>query len=146
MGYSTDFYGQFDLNQKLDSETHEFLKNFNEMRHDDEVLPGHYCQWIPTDDGMTIEWDGGEKFYYYVEWLEYLIKNILKPKDYIVNGTVKFQGEEDNDFGNIIVENNVVRQVFGQRIVTEEGDVMEELKRLREENTNLLAERELLIK
>src|SRR5207302_10365455 len=26
-----------------------------------------YCQWVPTNDGKRLAWDGGEKFYHYVE-------------------------------------------------------------------------------
>ena len=42
--------------------------------------PGLWCGWTPNEDGTCIEWDGGEKFYEYVEWIEYLIDNVLKPK------------------------------------------------------------------
>ena len=34
--------------------------------------PGCWCQWKASDDGKRLEWDGGEKFYNYVEWLSYL--------------------------------------------------------------------------
>jgi len=30
--------------------------------------PSLWCQWTPSDDGYSIKWDGGEKFYNYVEW------------------------------------------------------------------------------
>lgn len=71
--------------------------------------PGLWCQWIPTEDGNYIEWDGGEKFYDYVEWLEYLIKNFLAPKGYVLNGEVQWQGEDTDDVGRIVVKDNVVR-------------------------------------
>lgn len=29
--------------------------------------PGLWCQWVPSEDGKGIEWDGGEKFYAYTE-------------------------------------------------------------------------------
>lgn len=70
--------------------------------------PGLWCQWVPTDGGRTIEWDGGEKFYDYVEWLEYLIKNFLKPWGYKLSGEVTWQGEEPSDIGKIVVKNNKV--------------------------------------
>lgn len=70
--------------------------------------PGLWCQWAPTEDGWFIEWDGGEKFYNYVEWLEYLIDRILAPRGYILNGTVDWQGEEREDIGRIIVKDNVI--------------------------------------
>jgi hypothetical protein len=57
---------------------------------------------------MGIEWDGGEKFYNYTEWLVYLINKILKPNGYVLNGVVQWQGEEVGDVGEIFVEDNKV--------------------------------------
>jgi hypothetical protein len=70
--------------------------------------PSLWNQWTPTQDGMGIEWDGGEKFNSYTEWLVYLIHKILAPNGYILNGVVQWQGEENGDVGEIIVENNRV--------------------------------------
>jgi hypothetical protein len=70
--------------------------------------PGLWCQWRPSNDRMGIEWDEGEKFYNYTEWLVYLIHKILAPNGYVLNGTVKWQGEETGDVGKIIVEDNRV--------------------------------------
>lgn len=71
-------------------------------------VPGLYCQWVPTEDGLHIEWDGGEKFYSYVVWLEFIIKNILAPKGYVLNGRVYWEGEESEDRGVICVDDNEV--------------------------------------
>jgi len=71
--------------------------------------PSLWCQWLINDDRLSIEWDGGEKFYSYVEWLQYLIRNILDPRGYVLNGEVQWNGEESEDMGIIKVENNVVR-------------------------------------
>lgn len=73
--------------------------------------PGLWCQWIPTENKKGIEWDGGEKFYEYVEWIIYIIDKILKPNGYILNGEVKWQGEEMDDRGKIIIKNNKVTTV-----------------------------------
>ena len=70
--------------------------------------PGLWCNWVPTEDGKYIEWNGGEKFYYYTEWLNYIIKHFLKRWGYTLNGVVSFQGEEEDDNGEIVVENNLV--------------------------------------
>lgn len=70
--------------------------------------PGLWCQWTPSDDRMGIEWDCGEKFYSYTEWLVYLIHKILAPNGYELNGVVTWQGEETGDVGEIIVVNNRV--------------------------------------
>ena len=47
--------------------------------------PGLWMQWKMNSDKQTIEWDGGEKFYDYIEWMVYLIDKILAPKGYKVN-------------------------------------------------------------
>lgn len=78
--------------------------------------PGLWCQWIPTDDGSELVWDGGEKFYNYVEWLQYLIDKILAPRGYSLNGECEWFGEDSGDFGKIVVENNIVRVKIGRRV------------------------------
>ena len=142
MGYSTDFYGVFKLNKRLEPEHHAFLKKLSETRRmarnvdpmygiegelyveDDEIgvvdhnrppktQPGLWCQWCPTEDGMGIEWDGGEKFYQYVEWLEYIIIVVLKPRGYVLSGEVRWSGEEQGDVGKIIVNDNKVTVSYG---------------------------------
>ena len=70
--------------------------------------PGLWCQWVPNEEGTDIEWDGGEKFYNYVEWLRYLILNFLAPWGYTLNGDVEWQGEDRDDRGQIVVTDNVV--------------------------------------
>jgi hypothetical protein len=78
--------------------------------------PGLWCKWTPTDDRMHIEWDGTEKFYDYVKWLEYLISKVLSPRGYVLNGKVKYQGEERSDRGTIEVCDN---NVDGKRLITD---------------------------
>lgn len=70
--------------------------------------PGLYCQWRPSEDQQGIVWDGGEKFYYYVQWLEYLIEHFLAPWGYVLNGEVRWEGESFEDAGVIRVVNNRV--------------------------------------
>ncbi len=38
-------------------------------------------------------WNGAEKFYNYVEWLQYLIDKILAPRGYTLNGECQWFGE-----------------------------------------------------
>ena len=145
MGYTTDFGGQFTLNRKLDLETFNLLKGLNTTRRmgrkgldpkygmegefyvadeDKGIIdsntppktqPGLWCQWAPTEDGLHIEWDGGEKFYEYVAWLQYLLEKVLVPRGYVLNGTVEWQGEENEDFGEIWVQDNAISTRRGER-------------------------------
>lgn len=73
-----------------------------------KTQPGLWCQWVPTDDGMGIVWDGSEKFYSSAEWMVYIIDKILAPKGYVCNGTIEAQGEDTSDHWYLIVNNNVV--------------------------------------
>jgi len=67
-----------------------------------------WCQWVPTKDDTGIQWDGGEKFYAYIEWLKYIVDNFLKPWGYKLNGSIKWEGEESDDVGKIVVKDNAV--------------------------------------
>lgn len=72
-----------------------------------QTQPGLWCQWIINDEDKLV-WDGGEKFYNYIEWLQYLIDNFFKPFDYVLNGEMKWQGDDSDDVGKIIIKNNEV--------------------------------------
>ena len=76
--------------------------------HPPSTQPGLWCQWVLTEDGWELEWDGGEKFYCYVEWLQYLIENFFSRWGIEINGTVKWQGEDMDDRGRIKVEGNKI--------------------------------------
>lgn len=158
MGYTTDFYGSFQLDKPLSPEQVAYINKFNETRRmarDTAMLesepdptrlavglplgpegayfvgaegnygqgdhhsilnynvppsgqPGLWCQWRASGDGTRIEWDEGEKFYCYVQWLEYLILHFLEPWGYVLKGKVTWEGEEHTDMGIIVVEDNAV--------------------------------------
>lgn len=98
--------------------------NHNEAPKGQPGFPGFWCQWTPNEDGTAIVWDGGEKFYEYINWIKYLIENFLKPWGYVLNGEVEYQGEDRDDFGKIIVSSN---QVFVQRGYRTYGEDLEHL-------------------
>lgn len=73
-----------------------------------EGQPGLWCQWRISEDRNRLEWDGEEKFYNYVEWLQYLIDHFFSKWGYTLNGTVYWNGEDSNDIGQIVVIDNKV--------------------------------------
>jgi len=91
-------------------------KNVINYNRPPSTQPGLWCQWIPTDDGSELVWNGGEKFYNYVEWLQYLIDKILAPRGYTLNGECQWFGENRDDVGTIIVKNNVVTTKVGKLV------------------------------
>jgi len=93
------------------------LRTSRRLVHDPTVVdfnappstqPGLWCQWVPNEAGTAIIWNGGEKFYHYVEWLEYLISHFLKPWGYRLDGEVRWRGERFFDQGVIRVVDSVV--------------------------------------
>lgn len=81
------------------------ILNYN---HEPATQPGLWCQWVPSDDGTTIAWDQGEKFYSYVEWITYIIEHFLTRWGRTLNGTVSWSGEDDYDMGLIRITDNKV--------------------------------------
>lgn len=73
-----------------------------------EGQPGLWCQWVPTEDGSAIEWDGNEKFYSYVPWLQYIIDEFLSPWGVRLDGHVEWQGEDREDMGKIIAKDDKI--------------------------------------
>ena len=75
--------------------------------------PGLWCQWVPTRDGTGIMWDGSEKFYDYVQWLQYIVDHFLKPWGYSLSGEVVWEGENRNDLGTIVARDNTITTHHG---------------------------------
>lgn len=74
-----------------------------------ETQPSLWLQWVINDDHEHLEWDGGEKFYSYVEWLEYLMEKVFEPRGYKLNGEIDWFGEDPDDRGKIsVVDNDVM--------------------------------------
>jgi len=121
MGYTTDFRGVLDFDKPLTAEQVEVINDFNEERHDQNVeieYPGIWCQWRSSDDGKYLEWDQGEKFYNYVEWLQFLIDNYFEKWGVQLNGQINWYGEDNGDLGQIHVTNS--------KITVKEGKVVYE--------------------
>lgn len=131
MGYSTSFSGGFKLNRELthkewmelrrladyDSRDDGFYAEFTDTP---DTIPDAYLQWEPNDDGTEIVWNGGEKFYEYIHWLRWLVKHYLKPHGLVINGDVRWQGDEVEDSSVIVADNNKVtfRKLVVEGLVT----------------------------
>lgn len=70
--------------------------------------PGLYCNWVPKENLKKLIHNGSDNFYYFFEWLEYLIKHFFEPWGYVLNGNVLWRGANFDDMGEIIVRDNLV--------------------------------------
>lgn len=123
MGYTTRFKGSLRIEPQPKKELVEVINNFSKTRHDEKDFPGIWCQWI-ISEGRFLCWNGGEKFYNYVGWLEYLIKNYFVPGNYVLNGKIYFRGERFEDMGVICVEDNYVKLINGLMEISEDEMVI----------------------
>jgi hypothetical protein len=123
MGYSTNFEGEFQLSLPLTAEHKAILVDLAQQEHvpgeggkplraANSGRPCRYCQWVPTADGTEIQWDGGEKFYCWLEWLQYIVDHHLRPWGYVLSGQVRWSGENLDDAGIIYVKDNRVEAVL----------------------------------
>lgn len=71
--------------------------------------PSLWLNWEITEDGKYLQWDGGESFRCYLEWLDYLANNFFVPNGISLNGSVEYQGWDERDKGTIFIENNQVK-------------------------------------
>jgi hypothetical protein len=129
MGYTTNFKGKFELSKEPTIKVLIAIDSLEDMGEDrpegPAPWPDGYCQWQMTRDKMGIEWDGNEKFYDYVDWLQAIIDNILTPAGIALTGEVTYQGESWDDAG--------VLRVVGCQVVKEEtGVVVADLKAFKE--------------
>ena len=77
--------------------------------------PGLWCQWVVSDDGSTLGWDGEEKFYEYGNWLRYLIEHFFSKWGRTLEGEISWQGEESDDRGVIYVHRDgYVEEIFDE--------------------------------
>lgn len=127
MGYSTDFSGKFNITGDITVRFLRELEKANDGQPVESVIgigrevveaPDGYCQWELTDGYTSLQWDGGEKFYDYIKWLEWICAHFVK--DGIkLNGSVQWQGEEIGDVGIIRVKDN---NVITEKLKLEVGD------------------------
>lgn len=148
MGYTTEFSGSVSIDPPLNQAEIDYLTKFSESRRLNTTLgpyyvdggsnpewsnkdiinynnppkgqPGLWCQWVPTDEGTHLVWDGNEKFYESKAWMTYIIEHFLKPNcvakdalpflqaNHTVNGVIHACGEEQGDVWDLNVTDNVV--------------------------------------
>jgi len=87
----------------------EHTEDIVDWNDNPETQPSLWCKWNPNEDGTAIVApEYPSKFYYYKEWLKYIIVNFLDLWGYKLNGNISWQGEHEEDKGVIVVLNNEI--------------------------------------
>jgi len=95
----------------------EYDSNIIDRNSSPKTQPGLHCDWVPTKDYTGIEWNGTEKTYQPVEWIEYIISRVLSPRGYVLDGEVEYWNTNyHNDSSYIEICDNVVN---GKRLITD---------------------------
>lgn len=124
-GYFVDGCSSNNDQTTIDFNTPPGQKGFHIMDYNDsqkkidagECQPGLWCQWIIKTNNEGDEpfeelvWDGNEKFSEYTDWMKYLIEHFFKPWNLVLNGEIKWKGEEFDDEGTIVVTDNIVTEI-----------------------------------
>ena len=122
MGYTTKFTGALQLSRALTlAEANQIL----EASEDPDTIQGEkpvrsYMQWVPTESLDQIVWDGGEKFYDYTAWMQWMC-GLLASWGVSANGTVFWSGEDADDTGTIDVTHNAVTETRGKTVAEGSG-------------------------
>lgn len=175
MGYSTDFEGAIEITPPLNPQEIEYLRRFADTRHMDRARgpyfapgdfghgdesdvrgqnapdagsgqPSLWCNFVSTEDGTALVWNGNEKTYDAEAWIAYLIDTFLKPRaavqreltapqpgrfydpafahftfNHVLNGTLNAEGEGTEDLWRIVVTDNTVRRQNAEIVWPEEN-------------------------
>lgn len=110
MGYTTDFRGELRLSRNLTQEEFSTINAIQDIRHDYDTHPSIWRQWevVSCDGDQYLQWNEAEKFYNYVEWLQYLIDNYFKPWGVTLEGSILWRGEDFEDMGKICIDGDKV--------------------------------------
>lgn len=82
-----------------------------------------------SDDCTYIAWDNSEKAYAMGEWFTHAVK-ILKNLGYNCNGTVRAQGEEEDDRWTVYVENNNTKIFEDHKLPPTHNDKIQDIYNL----------------
>jgi len=117
MGYKRNFSGKLLLSQALTIPQYREISKFTRQYSwkdphyaldVQQGAPEYWCCWWVNDSGEWLEQNENEKTAYEKEWLEFLIKKFFQPWGITLSGTLKWTGDDVEDIGIILVEENEI--------------------------------------
>ena len=117
MGYVTSFDGHLELNKPLDEETVKLIEKYE---LDCKLSYSLFYASIGNDMfdfDDTVTYSSS-----YVKIIRHVMKHILKPKGYVVNGRINWNGVDMDDKGKIDVKDNKVSKAVVSYEIVEDSD------------------------
>ena len=108
--YGQDAKHYFEMGPNSGQTHSDDIINYN---HPPADQPGLWCNWGLGEDMESIVWTGAEKFYEYIAWMGYIVTE-LEERGYIMNGEIRWEGEDPDDKGILMVNNNAVSYKIGR--------------------------------
>lgn len=115
MGYTTTFSGTINFSRPLTfaevAEIHAYTKG----RHDgDPMAPSIHCDFEVNSDATGLVWNGSEKTYEAIDWIQLICDDFLDEFGVLANGSLVANGESRGDVWRLDVKDNVVTRVEGR--------------------------------
>jgi len=117
MGYTTTFKGSIKIEPPLSWQEANKINSFCNGRQDERSStkhPGIWCDYTCTT--TEIKWNGSEKSYDMVQWMEFLIMEFFRPFGRKLDGQMEAQGEDFNDRWLLVVTDNIVSVKRGKTV------------------------------
>ena len=125
MGFDLYYVGEVEVTPPLTENDAEILRAFVNREQTDEThaifaaiaasaepdLPGHEGLLEVSEDRSCILPEEGESRHGVRMWLGLLLEHFLVSRGYVLNGEVRWEGQEPDDRGCIFVKNNQLETV-----------------------------------
>ena len=102
----------------IPEEWDELKRNYHivEPKRPPHTQPSFVCHWQPTQTKSVLQWDDewSGDLLPDIQWIEYLIDNVLSPRKYTLNGQATWQSADKITCGKVIVSNNKLRVKVGE--------------------------------
>lgn len=115
MSYNTTFEGKFKCTPKCNQSQINFINNINNFNIKNYNIPNDKCCWIINNTGEYLQWNNDKSSIYYDDWIIYLLKSFFIPNNILLNGIIKWYGDDHFDIGKIIINNNCI-DIFDAKI------------------------------
>lgn len=113
MGYSIDTSGSFEIDKPLDNATIALIKDYTKKE-------GSGWEYIVVKNRYFLEYpEDFQDIESFEDTLKVIVKTILEPRGFTVNGEFDWDYPEEHEFGRVVIENNAITVLDGEKTYVE---------------------------